>query len=180
MTSPRSRRGWTLLEALVATAVFSLLLSTAAVCLHSLQRADAHLREQVSTAEALSRLSLRLRSDAHGASDVRHDPRADAATGVGSVVLLLEGGESIEYRAQPGQVLRFSRKGKLFVNRELYLLPPDLVPVWTIAEDEDRRLVELTVSRKTTDDAQPAQAVLRIAAMVGGGHNPVQRSEPRD
>jgi prepilin-type N-terminal cleavage/methylation domain-containing protein len=160
------RRGISLVEVMVATAVSGVVLSLVAVCLHGLYRAEHRARQFTSCRASIARLSLQLRTDAHATGHAaRSQPTPDAEA---TLVLTLEGGRQIEYRYRAELVERLVTRDGQTVQREAYRLPGTQV-AWQVADDGARPLVTAvlaTLPEPGVRGVEPS-ARERIEAVVG-------------
>ena len=67
--SPKSRRGWSLMEMVVVMPLLAMVLSTSAMLLTTLMRSQGMLWANLHEQSARTRLAVQLRTDAHAASN---------------------------------------------------------------------------------------------------------------
>jgi prepilin-type N-terminal cleavage/methylation domain-containing protein len=187
MRSTPVRDGFTLLEAMVALTVLSVVLASAAIALNTIYRAEETVRRHRRTAENLSRLELRLRRDVHRA-DRLHFVEDEQADGGDRRALRLEmgGEELIEYHAVDDRVRRETRRGEEMLQRDTFYIE-GFSPSWESpgeAPTDGRsrpsyQSFALVLTRRLPDGRPPAQPPLRIeialrqnAANAGGEESP--------
>ena len=143
------RRGFTLVEMMVAISVGTVLLGLAALLIGSLMKLDRAGRARLAEESRLDRLAQVFRADVHAATGLA--PGAPA----GELRLILPGGRSVAYRAGPGAVVRARPDGE-----ERFALPPGSMA----RLDVGRSSVGLTVGR------EPGHPGLRVEAVPGTDH----------
>ena len=159
-----------MVEMLVVIAALSVLLSAVSICLHAMNRADLHTRDELRAAESLSRLVLRWRDDVHAAEAVKPD------AGGASITLALPGGESVEYRAVAEGVTRTRSRGAAATHRDTFRIGDGHRAAWELSDAEGRRFATLLVSRsfpyETSEQPPPlrVEALLRRSAAITGAN----------
>lgn len=159
-TSAARRRGWTLVEVVVAATALSTLLAVVATCLHTLHRADRALTEQMEAAHSLSRLSLRMREDVHGARAARIDAAA------GELVLALDDEAVVSFKASPGQIRRTAQRGETIFHKEVYRLPDNAGCKWEMSDGPGGKIVMLIVVPVSAEEGDGEPVPMRIEAAI--------------
>ena len=136
------RRGFSLLEMIVAVSLAGVVLSSVAFSLHSLQRANSHLQSELAYDVTLPRLAAQFRTDAHAAVGLETPtPRGPA----GPIFLRADGGR-IEYDVSKSRVERRVLQGGRVISRELYRLVNASAVSWSSTESSPP-LLQLRISR---------------------------------
>ena len=116
----RSRRGFTLLEALIAVTGIALMLGLCAVTLQLLMRLNGTSQARLGAAMTLERLARQLREDVHACETAVVAPANEPEGKPASLRLSLEPKHLIDYQVNETSVRRLeSRDGKP-VRRESY------------------------------------------------------------
>lgn len=110
--------GFTLVELLVVMTIFLFLLSSVALSLGTLFRAQGNLQDELVEANAMSRLSEQFRADAHRATAaiVTNDDEAK------TLQLTLPESTSVTYRLQSQQIVRTAYEGESVLHRDVFKL----------------------------------------------------------
>jgi prepilin-type N-terminal cleavage/methylation domain-containing protein len=153
------RRGITLVEMLVVTTVSGVIFSAATVCLHGMYRADQHARQATAHRSAVSRLALQFRTDAHAAATAR---LLDAD----GIVFVEPSNQTIEYRSQPGEIVRTVRQEERVVHRDAFRLVQRSDVAWRMQGDA-RPIVTIEISRPARSGEGSPDFADRIEAGVG-------------
>ncbi len=119
MTRKTSRHtGFTLVELLVVMTIFLLLLSSVALALASLFRAQGNLQDELVEANVMSRLAEQLRTDSHLATSAEVTGEDDAA----ALKLLLPDAATVTYRLQPTRIVRTANNKSSTEHRDVFRL----------------------------------------------------------
>jgi hypothetical protein len=137
------RPGYTLAEMVVVFSVVSVVLTSAAVMIHTLAAMSQRMRVEIPHSAALTRLSVRLREDAHRAREWTVRPTGD---GSGEVRLTLADGSLVRYETQSASITRRWMRDDQLVQQELYSLPA-ASGVQFAVEGTPERLLTLRVQR---------------------------------
>jgi prepilin-type N-terminal cleavage/methylation domain-containing protein len=159
-------RAYTLVELLVVLTITSLVLTSVAVALTSLFRAEGNIRDRVNRAEIHARLGFQLRSDAHRASAVAPLPGENAPHGF---VLSGPDGLRVEYRTGAERVVRTVSRGDQIAHRDSFRLADQRRAEYEITGPPDRLLVSILIRHDPSAGRFPdnASADPRIVAAVG-------------
>lgn len=163
----RARRGWTLIENLVAVSALAVLMTIMATLMIRVIKLDGAERSRVVESAALERLARDLRADARAATG-----RPEVA--VGRLIMATADGGSVEYVVREGRdrgVLRTVRRGGKDERHESYRRPPGTTARFESGRDGPTPLVALAIDPDpAADPARPADPVYRgyrIEAAVG-------------
>ena len=174
----RRRRGWTLIELIVAVSALAVLMTIMATLMIRLMKLDRAERSRVVVSAALERLARDLRGDARAAT-------AAAEVGGSRLVLPMADGRSVEYAVRGGRdrdVLRTVRRGGKDEHYETYRRPPGTTARFESGRDGTTPLVALAVAPDPgADPSRPADPVYRdyrIEAAVGRDARPAGRAAP--
>jgi prepilin-type N-terminal cleavage/methylation domain-containing protein len=148
-----SRRGFTLIEAIAAITVGSVMLGIGVGILHLLMRAEETGRERVHKAQVFNRLAEQFRSDVGAA--VRQIPTQGDRPKQWQFAMADD--RTVTYRALPGEVRRDERTGSKLVRQESYALPQGYSAVVLVAQPPPA---------VTGDAAQPRAAVPHACAVA--------------
>jgi prepilin-type N-terminal cleavage/methylation domain-containing protein len=163
------RRGFTLLEVIVAISMVSVVMGGAAVLLQGVWRVERSVRHhQVDLAGAF-RLSESFRNDVHAAQPDKVS-LARSATGTAKLVLTLPDERIVEYTAGAAQVERIARRGSEVLHRDTFLLKPESTVQWQLAAaDNASQLISMLIAAPLGSEQldMAEQRTLRIEAMPG-------------
>jgi len=163
--SRRSRPGYSLIEVLVAVTIVSMVMTAVAVAMQTMYRVDRQLKNNMAYGQVSPRLSLQLRTDVHGASDVAVLDGANAAGGI--LLTTATTGEVIEYRSEVGRIVRTWRSDGKELGREVYYLGKTTTFRWHITSLPSP-MVELEIVRKMGKiEAADSLQVDRFVAAIG-------------
>jgi hypothetical protein len=139
--------------------------SGVAVALHTLSRVDRQLRADAPGAEALTRLSLRLREDAHGAGQWMVEQ-----SGEGKCRLRLTAADQsvVEYEPQSERILRIHRRGDQQLHQEIYRVPGAGEFQWEL-RSEPGDLISLYIAQRRGNIAGALDSTrwIKLTAAVG-------------
>ena len=156
------RRGYSLIEMLVAMTLVATTLSTIGLVLHSLHRAERRLRDDVDFERTVNRLATQLRTDAHNAQGGEFAAVAANATHARTFASSSE--QTVTYSIEPGGVERRVRRGAALQHREWFAIPNSVLTWNPDTAEPPNRLATLLVSRRN-DHARKDQlefATIRI------------------
>ena len=123
------RAGYSLVEAMVAISISSVLASVALGLLGALVRADHSGRRHLNETQSLARLAGQLRADIGAAEE------ASLSDSKARLLLRLPGGRSVEYAAEPGRATREERLGDVRQLHEQFVLPEAARLQFAVDED---------------------------------------------
>ncbi|OJW19192.1 MAG: hypothetical protein BGO49_11885 [Planctomycetales bacterium 71-10] len=168
--NPRSRRGVTLVEAMVMMTAVAAMLGTVALMLGLTMRLQDESLAAFGRSEALDRLAVRFRQDVHAARSAAIDGR--------TLRLGPEAGRSVEYRvSEAGDLSRVVVAGGKDAAREPFRIPQSVGAKLDIRDVEGRRFAFVAVELQAhAGRIDPARTV-EVAAMVGRGVPPTPKSE---
>jgi prepilin-type N-terminal cleavage/methylation domain-containing protein len=162
----RSRRGYSLIEMLVVITVGSLMLGLCVGTIHMILKLDRGGRTQVTERAARARLAQYFRAD------VRAALRTEPATGRSErLSLFLPEQRVVEYKIEPGRVLRVRTEAGTLKNRDAFSLPRKSVARLEVEDRAGRTFAGLVVEdqeRATPSTARAGQ--FRVEGVVGKDH----------
>lgn len=178
MTQMNRRRGHSLIEMLVVIGTGGALMGIAVGLLAMLMRLDQDSRDQLRQRTAVHRLADQFRRDVHAADGfaVQSPPGKEGTTPAWQ--LPLEAGRVVEYRAEPGELLRTEREGDQVLRRESFRLPAGAAVSIDLAGEAAPDIVSLRIAR---DDNQPPDSTwrgLRVDAALAKDRRFVKPNEP--
>jgi prepilin-type N-terminal cleavage/methylation domain-containing protein len=160
----KQRRGYSLVECLVAISLMSTTLGVVAITLHSLRRQDASLRQDLEQAREFHRFVQRWRDDVHGARAASNGDGRQAENSNAVLRLTMNSTETIEYTFEQEQVLRTHRVGNKIRHRDSFGLPDAASCRWII--ERDRAIPRVRLNRQR-DNANSEFQVALSAALLG-------------
>ena len=173
----RSRRGWTLVEVVLATSLGTIVVGVAVEMLGLAMQADSVGRDRLAAAAALDRAAEQFRSDAHLADAVTAPA---AKQGTAQCTLQLPDGARVEYAYTPADhTLRRTeyRAAAAMHSRDAFMLADGAAVHWETRAAEGSTIVSLIVdcpADAMTEDSPPAaqsnsnaRITARIDARVG-------------
>ena len=164
----RRRRGYTLVECLVALSLLSVTLTTVALTLHTLYQADHRLRDELAYESELERFTAQLRTDAHPAVEATIDSSTVEVSAADSLELSLGADRTIQYSILPERIERTAHQADTVRHRESYRLPPSASAKWQMQEDRTPPIVTLVLELRSGDRAGEGaiSSVVHIDAAV--------------
>lgn len=169
----KRRKGFSLVEVLVAIAVASLMLATAVGLLYALIEMDRTSREHLRLRTAAARLADRFRRDVHAAVRLTGPPAAaeDGAEAAVAWELELPPDRAVEYRLEEDSLLRTERAEGEAVKREWFGLPPHAAASIRISAGQSPPIVSLRIAPDGQSPAEPpAWRPVRIDAALALDH----------
>ena len=158
------RRGTSLVELMVVVTISGMIFSGAAVCLHSMYRADQRLRHEAQHRSAVVRLARQFRTDAHLAVGAQEGD--DRPGGAQALVLSGPSQRTIEYRVQGSEILRTVKDGEQLLHRDAFRLERGVRVAWQV-EDGPRPMAAVQIERASPAGGGTAGVQNRIEAAVG-------------
>jgi hypothetical protein len=150
---------------LVVVGILTVMLSGVAVALHTLSRVDRQLRAEAPGAEALTRLSLRLREDAHGAAQWTIEQSGE---GTHRLRLMAADQSVVEYEPQRERILRIHRSGDRRLHQELYRVPGAGKFQWELrSEPGDLVNLYIALPRGNIAGGRDSTRWIKLTAAVG-------------
>lgn len=165
------RRGYTLVETLVAVTLLGSLLGTVTLTLSVMYRADRNLRDCMEQERTLEQFTVRLRLDAHQALSASVNKPAQAGAPTQELLLKSTGDQTIRYTLRPRDVERVVRRGESMVHRETYGLAATGAG-WGLGDDRKPAMVSVSFRQPAPGGGQPAADTVRIDAVVHLVHRP--------
>ena len=157
------RRGYTLVEVLLAVTLSSIALATVGVMLHGVFRVQRSMSDHAQFIDHLSRLAEQFRNDVHQAKSV--EPAGQVC------VVSLSDGKRIEYRIETDGVSRTVRNGDQVLQRDTHFLPVDFTGQWKLdpAGAETKPIAALLIGLVPRDDPESSDDLrqFRVDAVVG-------------
>lgn len=161
------RRGYTLVETLVAIALIAAAFTTVVVTLDGMFRSSRQVRSEAEGHLGLQRFAAAFRADAHEAVSVETEAAdgRDAAV----VVLGLSADRTVRYVIEPASVRRVLSRGGTVEHRDAYVLPRSCTAGWRVQNDRAKVTVSLMLepTAGATKRRPAAYQVRRIDATVG-------------
>jgi prepilin-type N-terminal cleavage/methylation domain-containing protein len=159
----RNRRGYSLVECLVAMTVVSAVFAPVTLLVHALYRAESRVRDAVAGDRELDRLAVQLRQDAHQALSAT----VGGGSGPRELTFRWPEEQTAQYTLSPGQIERVVRQGEVVLHREGYAAPPSAAMHWEIQAGHALPLVALRIDVSATDsrDGLPS-GICRVEAVV--------------
>jgi prepilin-type N-terminal cleavage/methylation domain-containing protein len=164
------RRGWTLVEILVVSAVLTLLLAIVASVTHTMFRTQRSTRDDVTSRRILSQLSLRLRDDVHTAQQAEVSP-SDGGEQNNRLVLrdLAQRTTQYVFHRNRGEVERVVLDGESPAARDTFPLPHDSSASFELAGGPAPRMVVMRIEQLVVGDPDGGERRLRFEAALGLG-----------
>ena len=164
----RRRRGYTLVESLVALTLLSVTLTTVTLTLHTLYKADRRLRDELDRESELQRLAAQFRTDTHTAETATVGPLTNDGSAKNRLDLTLGTGRKVQYSVFPERIERTLHQAETVEHRESYRLPPSASATWQVQENRSPPMVALAVEFRSGDRAgeQAVSSVVRINAAL--------------
>jgi len=156
------RRGYTLIETIVAMTIGAVVVGIAVGMLHMLLRTEQTGRDRVAQARILARLAEQFRSDVGAA--VRQIPGARP----GEWQFALTGDGVVTYRALTGEVRWDQRMAGKLVRQESYVLPSGGSAAITVQDAAAPAVANLVITQNGPPRA--AGREMRITAVLGKDH----------
>lgn len=159
------RRGYSLVEMIVVLTLISVALSSIALVLHSLHRAERRLRDDGDFARTVQRLETQLRADAHAA---RGGGQIAFGNAPSALTLLMPGEQTVTYTIEPGGVERLVRQGEATKHREWFALAGASL-AWSSNSTGPQEYVATLILEASNDRMradQLAAKIIRIDAAV--------------
>lgn len=159
------RAGYSLVEAMVAISISSVLASVALGLLGALVRADHSGRRHLNETQSLARLAGQLRADIGAAEE------ASLADGAARLRLRLPGGRSVEFAAEPGRATREERLGDIRQLHEQFVLPEATRLQFAVDDDSRAGVIVASLAPETneggSEEIKGARLGWRVEAAIG-------------
>lgn len=161
----RKRRGYSLVECLVAIGLIGATFSTLTVALTGVCRCCQRVGEESATEIELERFAAALRADAHVALSASLEDAADPNQPARVLRLPLADEQSVKYTLRAGYIERVLQSNDELRHRETYRLPKSFATRWQVDRDRSRPMVSLMLD---PGSAGPLGfQAMRIDAAVG-------------
>jgi hypothetical protein len=151
------RRGISLMELMVVLSAASMIITTSALVLHKMMRAQEQTRYFFENERAVERLARQFRRDVHDANDVEVDAEVseiEAQDGDGSLIALITYDDrAISYVRTPAGIVRTVHPGEGMPARETFAL--SAAARLTIDEETTPRSLTLTIASNPADFVPP-------------------------
>ena len=167
------RKGFSLVEVLVAVTVGSVLLAVAVGLLYALIEMDRTSREHLRLRIAAARLGDQFRRDVHAAVRLTGPQEGAAGNGAEATAaweLDLPPDRAVEYRLEEASLLRTERAGGEVVRREWFRLPPHAVASIERSGEQGHPIVSLRITPDLKSPEAPAWRPVRIDAALATDH----------
>lgn len=166
----RSRRGVTLVEAMVMMTAVAAMLGTVALMLGLTMRLQDESLAAFGRSETFDRLAARFREDVHASRSAAIDGR--------TLRLGPEAGRTVEYRVgEAGDLSRVVVEGGKDAAREPFRIPQSVGAKLDVRDVEGRRFAFVAMEFQAHADRIDPTRMVEIAAMVGRGLPPTSKSE---
>jgi prepilin-type N-terminal cleavage/methylation domain-containing protein len=173
------RRGWTLVELLVVSAVLTLLLAIVASATHTMYRSQRSTRRDVTSRRILTRLSLQLRQDVHAARQAEVEP-SDGDEQAARITLERAPRQTIQYvfHGDRGEIERIVLAGESQAARDTFPLPPNSSATFKVVGEPTSHVVVLTIQQLVVGQPDAGERTLQTQAALGldGRHESTHRS----
>jgi type II secretory pathway pseudopilin PulG len=164
----KRRRGFSLVECVVANGLIAVAFTTVAVATGGIRRALARLRADVEIELGIERLAIQLRADAHEALAADLPAPVEQSAPAGSLRLTLHGQRRIDYSIRAERIERVVRQQGTVAHRETYRLPGSPAVCWTLSSGAAAPIVALQVAPAPPGGADSiARGGVEIQAAVG-------------
>jgi prepilin-type N-terminal cleavage/methylation domain-containing protein len=164
----KRRRGFSLVECVVAIGLIAVAFTTVAVATGGIRRALARLRADVEIELAIERLAIQLRADAHEALAADLPAPVEQAAPAGSLRLTLNGQRRIDYSIRADRIERVVRRQGTVAHRETYRLPESPAACWALSSEGAAPIVALKIAPAPPGGADSiARRGVEIQAAVG-------------
>ena len=172
MGTMKRRKGFSLVEVMVAMAVGSVLMAIVVGLLYTLMETDRTSREHLRLRIAAARLADQFRRDAHAAVGLTGPPDVaeDGAEVLPVWELELPPDRVVEYRVEGHSLLRTERAGGEVVKREWFGLPPHAVASIERSGEQGQPIATLRIVPDVDPPGTPAWRPLRIDAVLALDH----------
>ena len=172
-TPCRVRRGSSLLEVLAYVAIVGSMISTFAMVMHQLLRADVQGREAFDSSVQMDRLARDLLADVHAAKQALQ--LEAASPGDPELALDMRDDSRIYYAWQTPWLVRTRQRGDRIVEQDAYRLGSAIERQWNLEMEPPR--VDLVLRRRTPGPQNGAE-LRRIEAYVGRDLPAAEHAEP--
>ncbi len=164
----RHRRGYSLIECLVAMGLAATTFTLVATSLYGMYRSSHLVREDVDLQRQWGRFAEQFRADTHEAMSIeiaKDKPENSART----LTLALPEGHTVRYTLQPKRIERVLCEGDNVRHRETYRMPPRSTSRWSEQTERTLPMISLVVVREpaTAGAASPLGRTMRIDAALG-------------
>jgi len=157
------RRGFTLIEMIVALGISSMLAGIAVLMLHALLKSHNAGREHLEYCRTINRLAEQFRGDVHAAQ--KTSPEVNE--GVFDLLPDSADGAKIRYQCLQDRIDRSELKDDKVVRQESYMLPPDVEPSIKIQTHQDASIACILISPKQQTPKLKHPTPVRIEAVLG-------------
>jgi prepilin-type N-terminal cleavage/methylation domain-containing protein len=164
-TVRKHRRGYSLVECLVAISLFGFIFGTIALTLHSVRRGDFGVRDEIQQERSVDRLALLLREDVHRATSASLEADQQRPKSETSLRLVLPAKRFVDYKLEADDVVRTLRDGDQIVLRDRFPIRSLSLASWKIDSSVARPLVTLWLPLAHRLSKQPS--LYRFTAVVG-------------
>jgi prepilin-type N-terminal cleavage/methylation domain-containing protein len=157
------RRGFTLLEMVVAISVSTVLMGIAVTTLIALLRNQNTGREHLQYCRSIERLAEQFRRDVHGAEKIS----AGEKEGIMEIPAASAEGATIRYQCFAGQIERTESKGGKIVSRESYILAPATEAALQVKSPPEGSVASIVISPRAQAGGAFCACAVRIESVVG-------------
>jgi type II secretory pathway component PulJ len=172
--SMRARRGYSLIELLVAITAGTAVMAVAVSLLAMLLGVDGQVRRRSLARAALDRLADQFRRDVHAALDLKpvDNPPADPAQ---EWQLQLPSDRTVRYRLRAGEVQRIEQAGGKPQAVESYAIHPDAGAAIQVDRDSRPPTVSLRFTQESPRPVARATLALEIDAVLGSDRREAEK-----
>lgn len=159
----RTRRGYSLIEMLLAISGIAILFGVSIGMIHMLLRLDRGQRARIGETTTVNRLARQFRQDAHAATEARPLAGKDRE----GIELVLPENHRVEYVEEGGRFARHEEAKGAQPRHEVYRMPSRGRAKFELRTADERRWATLVLEPKpNAKDVMPARPVV-IEAWVG-------------
>jgi len=168
----KRRKGFSLVEVMVAMAVGSVLMAIVVGLLYTLMETDRTSREHLRLRIAAARLADQFRRDVHAGVRLSGQGAVaeDGAEAPAAWELELPPDRVVEYRLEEDSLLRTERAGGEVVRREWFKLPPHAVVSIRLSGEQGQPIATLRIAPDVKLPEAPAWRPVRIDAAFATDH----------
>jgi prepilin-type N-terminal cleavage/methylation domain-containing protein len=161
-----NRRGFTLVEMVVAIAVSSVLMGAATVMLVAMLKNEGSSRRHLEFCTILNRLDEQFRADVHAAVSSNPDKSGEVL----ELVSPGSGNTLVRYRCQPKEITREEIEGEKILRRESYVLPEEVKTSFDQKSEGTISTLTLLVELKPLPGTKIRYPVSNIEALLAKDH----------
>lgn len=165
---PGTRRGFTLIDLLITMFVFTAFMGLCVALIELVLKLDSGGQEHLEAMETSARLARIFRADAHASTGASQGSGPGPGSPRDRLILSFPGGQTVEYRAWKGDVVRAERRGDEVVRNDRFRIPARSAELLLEVEG-DRRVAAVVIDRRTVKK-RGGPRTLKIEATLGSDH----------